>query len=92
MLSGQLLLAQLSREFPESGAQLVKFSSGSFIIDLEVHGEAYVIEFVVGQGYGLSKRKRTGYAWRGVETFKTLAELESRVRKLMTIRSRTETN
>jgi hypothetical protein len=87
MLSGQLLLSQLSREFPESGAQLVKFSSGSFIIDLDVHGEAYVIEYVVGQGYGLSKRKRTGYAWREVKTFRTLLELECGLRKLKTTSS-----
>jgi len=82
-LNGQLLQAHLSSEFPESSPQLVKFSSGSFIIDLEVRGEAYVIEFVVGQGYGLSKQKRTGYAWRGVETFGTLSELERGLRKLL---------
>ena len=82
-VNGQLLLARLSNEFPESSPQLVKFPSGSFIIELEVRGEAYVIEFVVGQGYGLSKRKRTGYAWRGVETFATLSELERGLRKLL---------
>jgi hypothetical protein len=83
-VNGQLLLTRLSNEFPESSAQLVKFPSGSFIIDLELRGEAYVVEFVDGQGYGLSKRKRSGYAWRGVETFKSFSELERSLRKLLT--------
>ena len=83
-MSGQQLLARLSTEFPESSLQLVRFPSGSFIIDLEVRGEAYVVEYVIGRGYGLSKRKQTGYAWRGVKTFETLPELERGLRSLVT--------
>jgi hypothetical protein len=83
-LNGQLLLARLSNEFPGSNPQLVKFPSGSFIIDLELRGETYVVEFVVERGYGLSKRKRTGYTWRGVESFETFSALEHGLRKLLT--------
>ena len=54
------------------------------MIDVEVRGETYVIEYVVGKGYGLSKQSGAVFGWEGVdEAFGTLAELELGVRKLM---------
>jgi hypothetical protein len=84
-LSGQLLLARLTSEFPQSNPRLVKFNSGSYLIDLQVRGKAYLIEYVVGQGYGLSKQSGSGYGTQGAdEAFENLSELERSVRKLMT--------
>jgi len=55
------------------------------MIDLDVHGETYVIEYVIGKGYGLSKQSGTVFGWEGVdEAFETLSELELGVRILMT--------
>ena len=83
-MSGQQLLARLASEFPQSNPRLVKFTSGSYLIDLQVRGKAYIIEYVVGQGYGLSKQSRSGYGWQGVdEAFENLSELERGVRDLM---------
>ena len=47
--------------------------------------ETYVIEHVVGRGYGLSKQRRVARGGRAVvEAFETLPELECGVRGLMT--------
>ena len=92
-MSGQLLLSRLSSEFPDCEPRLVKFVSGSFLIDLKVRGKAYVIEYVVGQGYGLSKQKGRVYGWQAVdEAYDTLAELESRVLELLNPASRPSTS
>jgi hypothetical protein len=84
-LSGLILVSRLSSEFPGSNPRLKEFPSGSFMIDLVVSGENYVIEYVVGKGYGLSKQSGAVFGWEGVdEEFETLSELELGVRKLMT--------
>lgn len=83
-MSGQLLLSRLSSEFPESSPRLVRFPSGSFIIELEIRGAPYVLEYVFGKNYGLSRRARGGYAWKAVQPFDSVSDLEQGVRKLVT--------
>ena len=83
--NGQILQWRLFNEFPYSRPRLVLFPAGSFVIEMNVRGKTYVIEYVAGRGYGLSKRRRVGYGWQPVdEPFDTLPALESGVRKLMT--------
>ena len=83
-MNGQLLHARLSSEFPQSSPRLNEFPSGSFMIDLDVRGEPYVIEYVVGEGYGLSKQKRATFGWEEVdESFETGEDLERKLRKQM---------
>ena len=56
------------------------------MIDLVANGENYVIEYVAGKGYGLSRQREAVFGWEGVEEeFESLSELELGVRKLMTI-------
>lgn len=83
-MNGQILQARLSSEFPQSSPRLKEFPSGSFMIDLQMRGEAYVVEYVVGQGYGLSRQKGASFGWEGVEeSFETIEDLERAVRKVM---------
>ena len=84
-MGGELLLSRMASEFPESGAELLRFPSGSFMIEFRVRGVTYVIEHVEGQGYGLSRQRGKRYRWEFVdEAYRTLADLEQRLRKLMT--------
>lgn len=83
-VSGELLLSRLVSDFPQCHPRLLRFPSGSFLIDFEVRGATYIIEYVDGQGYGLSRQRGKRYRWEFVdEAFRTLPELEDSVRKLM---------
>ena len=83
-MSGELLLSRMNSKFPESGPELLRFPSGSFMIECQVRGITYVIEYVDGQGYGLSRQRGKRYRWEFVdEAYRTLADLEEGLRKLM---------
>lgn len=82
--SAQMLQWRLFNEFPYSHPRLTWFPAGSFVIEMNVRGRTYVIEYVEGLGYGLSRLRRNGYGSKPVdETFGTMQELESGVRRLM---------
>lgn len=54
------------------------------MIDLNVRGEIYVIEYLVGKGYGLSRQKGATFGWEGVEEcFESVEDLELGVRRLV---------
>jgi hypothetical protein len=83
-MNGQPLQARLSFECPHSNPRLTEFPSGSFMIDLDVHGEVYVIEYVVGQGCGLSRPSTATLGFEGAEgQFETVEDLVGRIRRLM---------
>ena len=83
-MNGEVLRARLSAEFPRTNPRLIAFPSGSFMLDLDMRGETYVIEYVAGLGCGISKQSDATFGWEGVETvLETTAQLENRIRDLM---------
>jgi hypothetical protein len=84
---GERLRDRLTTELPQTLPRLTDFPSGSFMIDLNLDQEIYVIEHVVGQGFGLSAQKTATFGWEGVaQTFATVEALEAAVKSLVSKR------
>jgi len=65
---GELLRNRIQRRFPSCGPRLVEFPSGAFMIDIDLQGETYVVEYVPRFGtYGLSKMSTATFGWEGYE-------------------------
>jgi len=46
------------------------------MLDLEIAGVPHVAEYLVGQGYGVSRTRTATFGWEGVEQqFETISEL-----------------
>jgi hypothetical protein len=85
-IDGKSLQRRLLVEFPQCKPVLLEFPSGAFMIDLVVRDEGYVVEYLVGHGFGLSKLKTAVFGWEGYEeSFDTAEALEHRIRKLVAL-------
>jgi hypothetical protein len=82
-------LSRVLARFPRSNPKLTGFSSGEFMIDLEIRGEALVIEYLPSfEKYGVSRVSTAVFGWEGVEnTFDTFEEVESYLTEISKIRN-----
>jgi hypothetical protein len=69
-------------QHPAMSPKLTTFPSGAFMIDVNIDGEAQVLEFVPGRGFGISRKKTAMFGSEGVEhEFATFDEAEAYIHK-----------
>jgi len=76
-MSHNELYLRLIKSFPECSPKLTEFPSGSFMIDIKLGGEDFVIEHDREKGYGFSKVSNATYGCEGADKwFATIEEIE----------------
>jgi len=83
LITPEKLLRQLRSRVPELVYELHTFPSGAFMVEIDVRGKAYVVEFLPGMGLGVSNRDRAVFGWEGVDTaFETVDGVVECISKL----------
>jgi hypothetical protein len=65
---GRTIANRVRLRWPSLPVKLDEFPSGAFMLDLELSGETYVVEYLPSFGkYGLSRLSTASYGWEGFE-------------------------
>ena len=82
---GKALTERLRLRFPVINPRLTAFPSGAFMVDINLDGNSYVVEYLPSIGVlGLSRLDTAVFGWEGFdEALSTEIDLQARIEEIL---------